>query len=202
MFGGALVAGEIRAVPGSSSRFVVSRRATEVDPSFAGLVLYDSSTELGTWSGFVGGESIAFTSATTLYGYNNEDTGFDLFEFAVSSSGFQQVADTMGLVSGFNVEITSGGGWVFATDGQAIDGATGQLAGAYAATGLVWPDSNGADVWFLDGSLLDFDRATFLLKRSYPLPAGASASSATVLVGWSSTAFAYVNPTSVCIVNL
>ena len=200
---GPRLAKEILAVPGSPTRYVVSRRITSVSPDFAGLALYDGDTLLGEWNGFVGGESIAFAGPTTLYGYNNEDTGFDLFEFTLTSSGFQQDSDTSGVISGFYISIYGQGGWIFATNGQAVNGATDQPAGMYGATGLVWGDPGEQDVWYLDGQrLLDFDRNTFLLKKSITLPASAfSGGSPTSFVGWSGPEFAFSTPTSVCIVT-
>ncbi len=204
------MAGEIRAVPGSDTRYVVSRRVLGYDPSFAGLALYDGATLLGEWNGFAGGESIAFVSPTVLYGFNNEDTGFDLLQFDVTSSGFQEVSDVDGVLTGFYTQITSQGGWVFSTSGQVVDGANGQAVGDYAALGSVWPDTNGSDVWFLESTddnaapaLLDFDRSTFLLKHDFPLPfavlgSGTSAS----LVGLSSGRFAFRTPDNVCVLTV
>jgi hypothetical protein len=206
MYGfGPLTAREIRAVPGSDTRFVVSRRAALVSPSFQGIALYDGANLLGTWTGFVGGESIAFASPTALYGYDNEDTGFDLYEFTVTATGFQVVVDNKGVFSGFNVEIAGQGGWIFATDGQAVNAASNQLAGRYPASGPVWADPAEAKVWFLDESLpaiRGFDRNSFLLERSIPLPASLVpyAASAT-LVGWP-TGLAFRTPGSVCIVPI
>jgi len=210
---GARTAGEIAAVPGSATQYVVSRRVSGYSPSFAGLALYDGPTLLGQWDGFVGGESIAFASASVLYGYNNDDTGFDLYEFTVSSTGFQVDSDTTGVLSGFSTEITSQGGWIFATDGQAVNGANEQLVGQYAASGPVWPDADGTDVWFLSGAsgystaslaLLDFDRSTFLLKNTYALPDAivADDEEATSLVRWSSSRFAFRTSSAVCIVQI
>jgi hypothetical protein len=204
---GARFAGEIRAVPGSDTQYVVSRRTSDSDPSFAGLALYEGATLLGEWNGFVGGESIAFTSQTVLYGYNNENTDFDLYEFTVNSSGFTEVSDTMGLIQGFNAEIESQGGWLFATTGQALNGATDQPVGQYDATGPVWPDPDGTDVWYLDASasppvLSDFDRTLFTLKRSFTLSGSLTGSGASSLVAWSSTGLAFRTPTAVCVVTV
>jgi hypothetical protein len=206
-YDGARSAGEIRAVPGSATRYVVSRKTSESDPSFSGLALYDGATLLGQWNGATGGESIAFASPTVLYGYDNEDSSFDLYAFTVGSSGFTVDSDTMGLVQGYGAEIESQGGWIFATTGQAVDGATGDPVGQYDATGPVWPDPNGADVWFLDGAgaapvLYDFDRTLFTAKRSFTLTAGLLGGGATSLVAWSSTGLAFRTATAVCVVTV
>ena len=158
---------------------------------------------LGEWNGFVGGESIAFVSSGVLFGYNNEDTGFDVYQFAVSSSGFQVVADVENLLSGFDTTITAQGGWVFATDGQALDASTMQPAGQYAANGSVWPSDDGENVWFLtdEPALVDFGRTTFLQTQSVALPMDIGSGTPTSLVGWSATSFAFRTDTTVCVVN-
>jgi hypothetical protein len=117
------------------------------------------------------------------------------------------VRDQVGVVTGLVGEIAAQGGWVFVTNGQVVNGANGQSVGAYAAFGPVWPDPNGADVWFLQSTpaLLDFDRTTFLLKRSIPLPAasiGSGRADTESLIGLSSSALAFRTPESVCIVSV
>jgi hypothetical protein len=204
---GARTAREIRAVPGSATDYVVSRKTSETDPSFAGLALYDGPTLLGEWNGATGGESIAFTSTSVLYGYNNETSGFDLYEFMVGPSGFDVAGDTMGLIQGYGAEIESQGGWIFATTGQAVNGTTAQPVGEYDATGPVWPDPNGTDVWYLDGSatalvLDDFNRTQFTLKRSFELPDSLVGPGLGSLVAWSSTGLAFRTPTAVCVVTV
>jgi DNA-binding beta-propeller fold protein YncE len=192
----------IRAVPSSPTRYVVSRA---IPTGFAGLALYDGTTLLGEWNGVVGGESIAFTSATVLFGYTN-DSASDLDEFDVSSTGFQFVGDSTGVITaGYGIEITSQGGWIFATNGQAVNGANAQLVGQYPPSGPVWPDSNGTDVWFLDTStaqILDFDRSTFVLKKSVTLPAGSTPAGSGPLVAWSPTGLAFRTTSAVCIVTI
>lgn len=201
---GPRTAGQIAAVPGSSTRYVVSRRNVGYSPSFAGLALYDGASLLGEWNAFVGGESIAFVSSTTLYGYNNEDTGFDLFELTVTSTGFQVDGDATGVISGFNATIKAQGGWVFATTGQAVVGATSQPAGQFPASGPVWPAPDGTTVWFFTSgpTLQACSRSTFLSTRSIALPAGAGGGSPKSLDGWSPTGFVFRTPTSVCIVAI
>ncbi len=203
-FSGPRTAGQIAAVPGSSTQFVVARRNAGYSPSFAGLALYDGATLLGEWNAFTGGESIAFVSPTVLFGYNNETTGFDLYELTLTPTGFQVGADTMGLISGFYATIRAEGGWIFATTGKAVVASTAQAAGQYATSGPVWPSPDGANVWFLTSAevLQDFDRTTFLSNRSITLPSIASGATPLSLDGLSSTAFVFRTSTGVCIATI
>jgi hypothetical protein len=207
----ARTAGQIAAVPGSSTQYVVSRRQPGFSPSFAGLALFDGATMLTEWNGFVGGESIAFADPSTLYGYNNDDTGFDLERFSVGPGGITPGQDVT-VISGFQTRITYQGGWIFATNGQAVSAANLAAVGTYNASGPVLADADGSNVWFLQASsfdgtpeLLDFDRTTFLLRRSISLAAATAADStigsASALVRWSPTGLAFRTPSAVYLVT-
>ncbi len=127
------------------------------------------------------------------------------------------------------MQIVAQGGWIFATSGQTVSASTGGPVGTYTPpttsfegdvgfTSVV-ADPNGTDVWFLDApmvsgiggsvTLVDYDRATFLLRNSYPLPSVDTTTSdpteefvATSLVQFSPTGFAFRTPTTVYIVTL
>jgi hypothetical protein len=203
-YSGPYTAGVIAAVPGSSTQYVVSRSYSG-HSIFTGLDLYDRSTLVGEWSAYPAtGGSMAFVSSTVVDTYNNQDTGFDLNELTLTSTGFQLDSDTRGLISGFNTTIKGQGGWIFATNGEAVVGSTSQAAGQYATTGQVWPSPDGSNVWFLTSAatLQDFDRTTFLLSRSIPLPSSSGQGTPLSLDGLSSTSFVFRTSASVCIVGI
>jgi hypothetical protein len=108
-----------------------------------------------------------------LYAYDGYETSYDLEEYDVTTAGFQLVTDAQEVIVAA-AQITSQGGWIFATNGQVVNASTAQAVGRYDAGGPVWADSNGADVWFLEDTpaLVDFDRETFVVKGSIALPAG------------------------------
>lgn len=191
---------QIAAVPGSASSFAVS---TATSGSFEGLLLYDGVTKTGEWDGFEV-EPIAFTSSTRLWGYDNTSTGFTLFGFDVGANGLQDAGAYQDVISGFEVGITAQGGWIFATSGQVASGDTGLSLGQYPATGAVWPDPNGADVWFLGPSVFaDYDRNTFIAKKSYPPPPEVLVPQrATALMGIGPSRLAFSTYSAVCVVTL
>lgn len=210
MFGNPKTAGDIRAVPGSATNWVVSERDPDLDPAYSGLVLYDRATLLGqlTYGGPIV-DSIAFTGPTVLYGYDNEDTGDYLYELVVGPTAITLLGPHEFVITqAFGVDITSQGGWLFATDGQAVDGTTAKSVGRYTATGPIWPDPNGTDVWVMEtgnvsSTLFDFDRSTFATKRAFALPfVPYSSDSPISLVGWSSTGLAFNTSSTVCIVTV
>jgi hypothetical protein len=108
-----------------------------------------------------------------------------------------------GVIAGSaTTRIAFGSGWIFASDGNAVNATTLEPLGRYGG-GLIAnyssvapvPDPDGATVWFLGYSnadastvLLAFDRTTFQLRRTISLPGDLS--SASPLVRWSPTGFA------------
>lgn len=67
-----LSAGQIAAVPGSSTQYMVSRRQPGSIPDFAGLALYEGNTMLAELDSFFGsGDSIAFIDHSNLIGCSN-----------------------------------------------------------------------------------------------------------------------------------
>ena len=199
---GPYTAGDIRAVPGTSTQYVVSRRQY-LTPDFAGLALYDGESKLSEWdSGGILAGTLVFAGPNTLYaGPDDDTTACDLSSFDLSGSSIQYVSDNSSFCGG---RIASQAGWIFGENGAVFDVASGQvLASTYPAQGPVWPDPNGTDVWFLSqGTLTDFDRTTFTMKQSYLLPEQPSFSELYSLVGWSSTGFAFLTPTQVCVVKV
>ena len=201
------IASQIAAVPGSSTQYVVSRTQRG---GFPGLSLYDGDTLLTTLDNLLAGDSITFTDSSTLFGLGTLSPS-DLVRFSVTATTITPGQDVKGLITGGNSRITSNGGWVFAADGQTVSAATLAAVGTYNASitptgpnpvvipSAVLPDADGTNVWFLRGPdrvLLDFDRTTFLLRRSISLdPVSADVDlrlgNASALVRWSSTGLAF-----------
>ena len=209
-------AGQIAAVPGSSTQYMVSRRNPGVTPDFAGLALYDGAKLLAEYKGYSAGRSMTFTDPSTLFGYDNESSLEDLVRFSVAPTAITPGQDVQGLITGAGgIQITSNGGWIFATNGQVVSASNITALGTYDASVsalaggatprtfpsvAVLPDSDGANVWFLQPvseSLLDFDRTTFLLRRSISLAPVRSVwadfdfPNASALVQWSATGLAF-----------
>jgi hypothetical protein len=212
---GPRIAQEIRVVPGASTRYLVSRRDRCCTPGFAGLALFSGTKQIAEWTGRAGRESVAFVDASNFFGYNNSDTGFDLYRFTIDGAGIHPVADNTGALSGFAIEISYQGGWLFGTNGQAVSAATTTAVGSYSANGPLWADSDERDVWFLQApsfvtgrawTLVDFDRSTFFQKRSLELAIDPSTNTSTALpsslIHWSPNGFAFRTTAALYFVDL
>jgi len=200
-----LTAGQIVAVPGSSTRYVVSLRQPGFTPDFAGLALYDGSTRLSQLDSFYGsGDSITFGDPSTLFGCSNDQDPSELIQYSVTTAITPAPGIKVSglLTGGQKTRITFDGGWIFANDGQTVNAKTLAAVGTYDDTFLAQysqaaalPDPDGANVWFLGAAaLLDFDRTTFQLRRSIslaPVADDGDLQNATALVQWSPTGFAF-----------
>lgn len=229
MYGSAYTAGQLCAVPGSVSQYLVSRVVSGVSPNNGGLALFDGTTPEGTWNGFLGGQLVAFADAMTFFGLNDEETDFDLYSFTIGSGGtLTESPEPTEKIAGYAQQIAAQGGWIFGNQGETISAATGAPVGSYTPPPTpigsensfvtVVPDSNGSDVWFLYGppeagigggvTLLDYARSTFSLRASYALPEvdtmmgdPSAGPAAASLVQWSPTGFAFRTADTVYIVT-
>jgi hypothetical protein len=128
-FFGPRYADDIAVLPGSPGSFAVSMRYPGSSPRHAGVAVFDNVVmRPNTTPTHTGSNVIEFSaSAATLYGYNNETTGFGFYRLAVTGSGVSvlDVYDSFqpggALISGFGTDIEFGGGLVFATDGAVVD---------------------------------------------------------------------------------
>jgi hypothetical protein len=197
-----LTAGQIVAVPGSSTRFVVSRRRPGSQSDYAGLALYDGTTKLAEVDSFFGsGHSIAFINQSTIIGCSNFLAPSELIRYSVTSTAITPGTNVRDVIAGSaRTQIAFGSGWIFASDGNALNATTLQPLGRYVVnytTIAPVPDPDGINIWFLSYvntsmALLAFDRTTFQLRRTIslgPLPSDSSNPSA--LVRWSPTGFAF-----------
>ena len=121
--GAGQVAGDIEVVPGSPRSVAVSRHDLGSSPALQGVTIYDDGTARPQSSpGHTGGSRIEFLdSPTTLYGYNNESGGFQLFTIGIDATGARHLNSTGGLLSGFSTNITGAAGRIYGTNGSIVD---------------------------------------------------------------------------------
>ncbi len=119
---------DIAVLPGSPRSIAVSLYKKGFSPRHEGVAIYDDAMRRANQTpGHTGSNVIEFSaSATTLYGYNNETTGFGFFRMAVDASGVTvtDVYDsfmTPTLIFGLGVDIRFGAGFIFTTSGLMVD---------------------------------------------------------------------------------
>ena len=143
------VAGQIRVLPGMPGSVAVSGHNLGISPSFIGVTIFDNATPRPQISAsHTGGSRIEFLeSASALYGYNNQHTGFEFFTIGVDALGARHLNATSNLISGFSTNIAGGAGRIYGSDGSVVDAELqirmGGLAGSGSAV-LVEPTTGRA----------------------------------------------------------
>jgi hypothetical protein len=181
MYDGPRYAAQIAVMTGSPNTVAITRRNHGYSPSFEGVAIYDSGVARPNVDNDIfGSTTIAFGSqASTLYGYDNEDTSFTLNRMTIDALGVSTVASQSNVIYGFNVKIITQGDMIFATSGAAVDGTQLQLLGTYVIPGTGFSgtavvDSATSSVIFASGNLLSvFDRDTFLPLNTITVSAAA-----------------------------
>ncbi|MSM39335.1 MAG: hypothetical protein GJT30_06910 [Geobacter sp.] len=167
---------DMAVLPSNPRSVAVSRKVLGVSPRHAGVAVYDDGAIRTTVTpGATGSNVITFAgSPTTLYGYNNETSLFGFYRMAIDASGVTVTDVTQSLISGYNVDITSDGTFIYATSGQVIDPrpATPSLVATIpgmGATTLVAPDPVGRIIFYLTGTIptiYSYDLDTYVLLGS------------------------------------
>jgi len=196
---GTMYGRDIEVLPGHPRTVAVSRVNLEVSPANEGVALYDDGVQrpLAT-SRRVGGNLIEFGTPTILFGYNNEDTGWDIFRMDVTDSGLVLRDDRQGLVEQFYSDIRAGSGYVYSTEGNVIDAASGWLAANIGVQGLVVPEFDGSRIYYFRHVIMYVvDGRTWTVVGSQPMtqfpPSYYS------VTRWGTNGFAFIGPTQVVI---
>jgi hypothetical protein len=175
------VPGRLLALPGQPRSVVVMLTRSATSPRFAGLLVLDDGvmrplSVVGSQQAsifVVGGPNL-------LFGYNNENTGF---EFEVVSLGPSTRTHTQhrGLIQSFDNDIVYADQRVFANTGEVLDvsmPATPKRAGRFAASGAFVQPVDALTPLMLSRSIGGrnetlalhlLDTATFTIKRSVPV---------------------------------
>jgi hypothetical protein len=126
-------ANDIAVMPGSPGTVAVALKVSAVSPSYDGVVVYDDGVPRPVNIGSGGAvDTLGFgSSAGTLYGYNNETTGFDLLRMSVGASGVSVSTVVPSVITGFGVRILTDGDTIYATSGATADGTQMHLIGTY-----------------------------------------------------------------------
>ncbi|MGI9115223.1 MAG: YncE family protein [Chthoniobacterales bacterium] len=135
-FWGPRYPGEMAVLTGQPHALAVSRFYPGFSSS-GGVSIYDDGVERrNSYTGYPEADSItAGATADRLYGYNNEDTGFQFDRFNVDASGITLLDSTENLISGFGVQIPYQSGFVFATNGAVVNAEARTLAGTVTGLG-------------------------------------------------------------------
>ncbi|OCB78559.1 T9SS type A sorting domain-containing protein [Flavobacterium crassostreae] len=170
-FLGPYYAEDIEVIPGQPNSIAVTRKYSGISPRFAGLAIYDDGVQRPTISDkFGSGEisnKIEFKNNTTLFGYNNETTGFNFNRLAVNSGGVNLVSTAGSIPSGypFSLDFTYNNNNAYFTNGSVVDTTTLPYVNG------VFPNANGPVVYDTYTNLVCYansNSGAITLKRYNP----------------------------------
>jgi YVTN family beta-propeller protein len=152
-FFGPNVALDVGVAPGSPHVWAVSSGNPGVSPEAQdGVQIYDDATPRGARVGrssphggfdLLLGTIVWGKDSSTLYGANNESTGFDLYVLPITTSGIGTIVDYGSAMPGFNnahIHYESTTGLVYGDNGNVVDPSNGQAAGVFSYSGPMTTD--------------------------------------------------------------
>ena len=169
-FGGRFYVDDMGVVPGDANAVAISRRNLNTSPRFEGVAIYDTGIPrptIITNNNLT--EVIEFAPwPSTLYGYNNESTGFDYRKMLVNAAGVSIVTNPTSGLGGFNLDLKYDNGRIYASNGRVINAESGATVGTFSgASSLAFvPDGSVKRTYFVAGTggpttLQAFDQNTF-----------------------------------------
>ena len=204
-----LHAEDIAVVPGSPQSIAVSLVNSCCSPRHEVVAIFDGvNRRANATQNFYGGNVIEFSSsASTLYGYNNETTGYDFYTMAVDASGVAvtNVHDSFNpagaLIEGFGVDMRFNSGRIYSTTGRVIDPVNRAILGTFVLPGgiaaAVAPDttSTAGRVYFLSnvsGWTIRAYSATSAQPPATIMSVPAASGTASSLVRWGTNGLAFL----------
>lgn len=117
-----LFAEDIEVMPGNPNTIAVARKRLTTSPRHGGVVIIENGIRLpNEVNGHTGSNKIEFKNSEMLLGYNNETTGFRIYELGISSEGATATNQHDGVLTGFSVDILLRNNRLYSTNGRAID---------------------------------------------------------------------------------
>lgn len=210
MLYGAEVPASISVSPTNSTVIAVARAFPTIVPDQAGVAIFSNGTMLPNTTQKNGNSgTVAFcNSASTLYGYDNQTTGFGFYTMSVDSNGVQQTGVVPNLIIGV-ANIICNSNIIYASSGYAVDPVNNKQLGTF--TGLLNPsgmvvDGANKKVFFLDYdsstkavSIVGFDQTNY--SRTGTLSVTAAASPGLDMVRWGTNGFAVATQNQVLLVT-
>jgi hypothetical protein len=137
------------------------------------IEVFQDSSSLQDMNFVYGAESICFSDNQNLIGFNNGDTGYDLWKWAFDGTHLTQTQHVNSVIAGFTVRIKSVDGVIFADNGKVVAATNLAPLGTFSAVPTlpaVEPIPGTNTVYFLGSTdygsgslqLASFDRKTFL----------------------------------------
>jgi DNA-binding beta-propeller fold protein YncE len=196
--------------PTDSTVIAVARAFPTIIPDQAGVAIFSNEAMLpDTTASLIGSGAVAFcSSGSTLYGFDNQTTGFGFYTMSVNSNGVQQTSEVPNLIVGV-ANIICDSNVVYASTGYAVDPLNntqlGIFSGMHNPSGMAIDDTN-KKVFFLDTNSVTnavtingFDQTSYSLTGT--LSVNAASSAGRDLVRWGTNGFAVATQDQVLLMS-
>jgi hypothetical protein len=158
-------------VPGTSSSFVAAY------VGFKNIAVFD---EVRPRPEQVGGRVCAGLvyagEGTTVFAFNNADTGWQLYELLVTDNGVRLVQEHIGVIDDFRVGISAGAGRIYTSNGRVFDVKAKKTIGRLPGSGDVAIDTFNRRAYqvrhepYVGNQVTVFDWDSFAPRASYLAP--------------------------------
>lgn len=113
--------------------------------------------------------------ATALYAANNENTGGNFYQLAVSATGVTYSANgdfpNFFSIPNSRIHYDRGNKWLYGDDGLVYDPVTATQIGDFVATGIMVPDSTIGDAYFVGQAAVNAGTSSYLVESFKANPA-------------------------------
>lgn len=172
--GNGLRAEDMEVIPGEPESLVVSRERPGFSPHHEDVVIFDNGVIRPSPRAAGPNRIEVDETGTIMYGYRNEDSGFEFTRWKIGPDGITGLSNKAGVINGYGIEIKYDAGIIYTSSGIAVDPEAYVALGSYANAGTAFPDSRVGRVFFVtqNGStrtLLVYDMQTFLQVGSFDI---------------------------------
>ena len=158
---------DIAVLPGNPHAVAIARMEFGSSPRHRGVAIYDDGVMRPNVAPNDQGSTVIelSSSATTLYGYNNQTSDFTFREMAVDASGVTITSSTESLMTGFGWDMQYDNGLLYMDNGKIFNPATKTQVGivpvptAFGGTDIL-PDSSRNRIY-----VLSYENAYLILKE-------------------------------------
>lgn len=162
---GPYTAEDIAPIPGRPNIVAISRRNSCCSPRHEAVVLFDNGIQLPNVTPRTSetNEIEAGDDGVSLYGYNNETSGFQFRQLYIDSNGVYISSSEPNTFGAYSLKIRYSAGRVYASNGKIVEAANGNPVGIFSLGGFadgIAVDKRNSRVLFVMGSSLKAFRTT------------------------------------------
>lgn len=208
---GQLAAAALAVLPGDPSSVAVVRKSPWANVDDGVAIFTDGVMRPKTTAGGYEARLLAFSaSSSRLYGYNNSDSGADVYQLTVDAAGVSKVYSAPYLLDPFQREMIVDHGALYASSGEVINaeslagiGRFSLPAGVTEASGVVVDRQRGRCYMLFRSSFIRaYALDTFTVLWDVPVTLPSPEEPSPGLVQWAPTGLAYRTRTKVVFVDL